>query len=157
MDRLSGYGISIDVPPGWEAELSLQEDPSMVDTDLVLPDEQMVVLHMANFWMPPDRSDYGWEAVQAMGSGGIFIALVEFDSTATGSSLFEHIGIPVQLKPNHFSPAQLQQPMRGQAGLQRFFCSGSRAFCLHAVIGSYGLRQALTPDVNGLLSGLTIE
>lgn len=92
-----------------------------------------------------------------MGPDGIFIALVEFDSAAARSRLFEHSGVPDALQPNDFSPAQLQRPMRGQAGLQRFFRSGGRAFCLHAVIGSYNRRHALTSDVNRILSALTIE
>ena len=157
MDRLSAYGIGIDVPSGWEAELSLQQDPSVIDADLAPLGRQLVVVHVANFWMPADRSDYGSEALQAMGTDGIFIALVEFDSAAARSRLFEHSGIPAALQPDDFSPAQLQRPMRGQAGLQRFFRLGGRAFCLHAVIGSYNLRHVLTPHVNRILSAFTIE
>ena len=157
MDRLSAYGIGIDVPSGWEAELSLQQDPSVIDADLAPSARQLVVVHVANFWMPTDRSDYGSEALQAMGTEGIFIALVEFDGAAARSRLFEHSGLPLALQPDDFSPAQLQRPMRGHAGLQRFFRSGGRAFCLHTVIGSYRRRYTLTPEVNRILSALTIE
>jgi len=47
--------------------------------------------------------------------------------------------------------------MREQAGLQRFFHSAGRAFCLHAAIGSYNNRRTLARDVNTILSNLTIE
>ena len=157
MDRLSAYGVGIDVPSGWEAELSLQQDPSEIDADLAPSGRHLVVVHVANFWMPADRSDYGSEALQVMGPEGIFIALVEFAGAAARSLLFEHSGLPAALQPDDFSPAQLQRPMRGQAGLQRFFRSDGRAFCLHAIIGSYTLRYALTPEVNRILSELTIE
>ena len=45
----------------------------------------------------------------------------------------------------------------GQAGLQAFFHVGSRAFCLYAVIGSYSLRAVLVPELNRVLSGLSID
>ncbi len=156
MHRLSAYGIGLDVPAGWEAELSLQDaDETNAGPP---PDGQgLVVLHAANFWLPNERDDYGAEALQAMGPGGIFIALVEFDRDAVGSLLFEHHGIPTDLQPDDFDPASLRRPMREQAGLQRFFHSAGRAFCLHAVIGSYHHRHPLTPETNTLLSGLTIE
>ena len=157
MDRLSAYGIRVGVPSGWEAELSLQQDPSMLDADLAPSDRQLVVMHAANFWMPVSRSDYGSEALQVMGRNGIFIALIEFDDSAARSRLFEHRSLPAALHPDDFGPAQLQRPMRGQAGLQRFFRVGRRAFCLHIVIGSYTDRHTLTSDVNRILSELTIE
>ena len=157
MDRLYAYGIGIDVPSGWEAELSLQQDPSVLDADLAPAGRELVVVHAANFWMPADRSDYGSEALQVIGPEGIFIALVEFDSASARSRLFERSGPPLALHPDDFSPARLQRPRRGQAGLQWFFRSGGRAFCLHAVIGSYSLRHTLTPQVNSILSALTIE
>lgn len=157
MDRLSAYGIGIAVPSGWEAELSLQQDPSVIDADLTPASRELVVVHAANFWMSAERSDYRSEALQVIGPEDIFIALVEFDSAAARSRLFEHRGLPLALHPDDFSPAQLQRPGRGQAGLQWFFRSGGRAFCLHAVIGSYSLRDTLTPQVNRILSALTIE
>ena len=155
MDRLSAYGIALDVPSGWEAELSLQ-DAEETEADPA-PGKGLVVLHAANFWLPTERDDYGAEALEAMGPAGVFIALVEFDRDAVGSLLFEHQGIPTDLQPDDFDPAALRRPMRAQAGLQRFFHSAGRAFCLHAVIGSYHHRHPLTPEANTLLSNLTIE
>lgn len=156
MHRLSAYGIGLDVPSGWEAELSLQEGAEDPDADPA-PGEGLVVLHAANFWLPNERDDYGSEALEAMGPGGVFIALVEFDRDTVGSMLFEHHGIPTDLQPDDFDPAALRRPMRQQAGLQRFFHSAGRAFCLHAAIGSYHHRHPLAPEANTILSGLTIE
>ncbi len=156
MHRLSAYGIGLDVPTGWEAELSLQDAE---ETDTVPPPDGqgLVVLHAANFWLPNERDDYGSEALEAMEPAGVFIALVEFDRDAVGSLLFGHHGIPTDLQPDDFDPAALRRPMREQAGLQRFFHSAGRAFCLHTVIGSYHHRHPLTPEANTILSGLTIE
>ncbi len=157
MHRLSAYGIGVDVPSGWEAELSLQEDPGQIQNDPVPTSRSLVVFHAANFWLPNERDDYGSEALDVMGPAGAFIALVEFDSSAAESLLFERHGVPADLKPDDFDPAQLRRPMRGQAGLQRFFQSAGRAFCLHAVIGSYNRRSPLTREVNRILAGLTIQ
>lgn len=157
MHRLFAYGIGVDVPAGWEAELSLQDDAEKTEIGQAPPGQGLVVLHVANFWMPNERGDYGTEALQIMGPSGVFIALVEFNSAAVGSLLFQSHGIPTDLQPDDFDPAQLQQPMREQAGLQRFFHSAGRAFCLHAAIGSYNNRRTLAREVNSILSGLTIE
>ena len=156
MHRLSAYGIGLDVPSGWEAELSLQEGAEDPDADPA-PGEGLVVMHAANFWLPNERDDYGSEALEAMGPGGVFIALVEFDRDVVGSLLFEYQGIPTDLQPDDFDPAALRRPMRQQAGLQRFFHSAGRAFCLHAAIGSYHHRHPLTPEANAILSSLTIK
>lgn len=157
MHRLSAYGIGLDVPTGWEAELSLQQNLDKTDASPAPPGEGLVVLHAANFWLPNERDDYGSEALEAMGPAGVFIALVEFDREAVGSMLFEHHGIPADLQPDDFDPNALRRPMREQAGLQRFFHSAGRAFCLHAVIGSYNRRHPLTQEATSILSGLTIK
>ena len=156
MHRLSAYGIGLDVPTGWEAELSLQ-DAEETDAGPPPEDPGLVVLHAANFWLPTERDDYGSEALEAMGPAGVFIALVEFDPGAVGSLLFERHGIPAGLQPDDFDPSALRRPMRQQAGLQRFFQSAGRAFCLHAAIGTYNNRYTLSQEANAILSDLTIE
>ncbi len=157
MHRLSAYGIGLDVPTGWEAELSLQQNLKKTVADPAAPGDGLVVLHAANFWLPNERDDYGSEALEIMAPTGVFIALVEFDPGAVGSLLFEHHGIPADLQPDDFDPNALRRPMRGQAGLQRFFHAAGRAFCLHAAIGSYKHRHPLTQEANSILLGLTIE
>ena len=145
MHRLSAYGIGLAVPAGWEAELSLQDDAEKIEIDTAPPGHGLVVLHAGNFWLPNERDDYGSEALEAMGPAGVFIALVEFDRVSVGSLLFEHHGIPADLQPDNFDPNALRRPMRQQAGLQRFFHSAGRAFCLHAAIGSHNNRQSPHP------------
>lgn len=157
MDRLSLYGIEIDVPSGWEAQLSVQQDPAGIDPHLVPSSRPLVVLHVANFWIPAECGDYGLEVAEVMGPQDIFVSLVEFDPTSVGSPLFTHVGIPLPLSPDDFDPGQLHRPMRSLAGVQRFFSSAGRAFCLHAVVGSHNRRGVLTPEVNRILSGLTIR
>lgn len=156
MSTLAALGVSIEVPAGWEAELSTQPDPATLDPSLEPSTELLVVLHAANFSLPAQRGDYGSGALESMDSGGIFAALVEFDPASASSSLFAAEGVPDALVPSQFRSDQLHLSVPGQAGLQQFFHVGARAFCLYAVIGSHSLRAVLVPELNRVLSGLTI-
>ena len=156
MTRLAAHGVSIDVPAGWEAELSTQPDPSTLDPAADPLPAPLVVLHAANFSLPAERGDYGSGAVEIMGRNGIFAALVEFDGASAATMLFAAEGVPTRLAADAFGPDQLQASVPGQAGLQQFFHVGSRAFCLYAVIGSHSLRGVLVPELNRVLSGLSI-
>ena len=157
MSRLAAHGVSIDVPAGWEAELSVQPDPSTLDPAADPLPAPLVVLHAANFSLPAERGDYGSGAVEIMDRNGIFAALVEFDAASASSKLFAAEGAPIRLTADDFGPDQLNLSIPGQAGLQQFFHAGSRAFCLYAVIGSHSLRGVLVPELNRVLSGLSID
>ena len=154
---LVAHGVSVDVPAGWEAELSTQPDPATLDLSLKSSAMALVVLHAANFALPAERGDYGSGAVEIMDRGGIFAALVEFDRASATSRLFGGEGVPTRLEPGDFALDQLHLSVPGQAGLQQFFHVGSRAFCLYAVIGSYSRRGLLVPELNRVLSGLSVH
>ena len=153
---LAAHGVSMDVPAGWEAELSTQPDPAVLDVGLKSPPRPLVVVHAANFSLPAERGDYGSGAVEIMDRNGIFAALIEFDRASATSKLFSHEGFPTRLEPADFAPDQLHLSLPGQAGLQQFFHVGSRAFCLYAVIGSYARRRLLVPELNRLLSTMSV-
>ena len=156
MTTLAAHGVSINVPAGWEAELSTQPDPSTLDETVDPLPAPLVVLHTANFSLPAERDDYGAGAVETMGRNGIFAALVEFSAASVGTMLFAAEGVPVRLAPDDFGPDQLNVSVPGHAGLQHFFHEGARAFCLYVVIGSHSRRGVLVPEFNRVLSGLTI-
>ena len=156
MSRLVSHGLGVDVPAGWEAELSTQPDPALLDPALEQSPGPLVVLHAANFSLPAERGDYGSGAVEIMDRNGIFAALVEFDGASATSKLFAREGFPTGLEPADFAPDQLHLSLPGQAGLQQFFHVGSRAFCLYTVIGSYSMRGLLVPELNRMLAGLTV-
>lgn len=157
MSRLAAHGLSLVVPHGWEAELTVQPDPSALDPELPPARTEPVVLHAANFALPADRGDYGSRAVEIMGQNGVFFAVIEFDESCASRRLFVGQGVPRRLSAEEFAPDQLQMPISGQAGLQRFFRVASRAFCLYVVIGSHALRGLLVREVNRVLAGLKIE
>ena len=156
MTVLAAHGVSIDVPAGWEAELSTQPDPSTLDPAAEPAPAPLVVLHAANFSLPAERGDYGSGAVEVMGRNGIFAALIEFDGASARNMLFAAGDVRSPLAAGDFDADQLHLSIAGQAGLQRFFHVGSRAFCLYSVIGSYSLRSMLVAELNRVLSGLSI-
>ena len=156
MTTLAAHGVSIDVPAGWEAELSAQPDPSTLDQTVDPLPAPLVVLHTANFSLPAERDDYGTGAVETMGRNGIFAALVEFGAASVGTMLFAAEGVPGRLAPDDFRSDQLNVAVPGHAGLQHFFHAGPRAFCLYVVIGSHSRRGVLVPEFNRVLSGLSI-
>ena len=156
--RLETHGVGLRVPDGWEADLSMlsiQDDPAALDESLAARRSSLVVLHAANFALPPNRDDYGNEAVESMGRGGIFMALIEFAPASAGSRLFAARGVP-KLSPDGFSPDRLLRPLGSQSGQQQFFGEAGRPFCLYVVIGSHSQRRTLVAEANRVLSGLTI-
>jgi hypothetical protein len=50
----------------------------------------------------------------------------------------------------------MQRPLPGQSGAQFFFTEAGRAFCLYVVLGSHARRRQLVPEVNLVLSALSV-
>ena len=79
MARLEAFGLVADPPKGWDGEI-YRRDAALPDgvsqlfgsTEVVTP-----IMHMANFPLPAERGDYGGGAVEMMGRGGVFVALLE--------------------------------------------------------------------------------
>ena len=147
MTVVSAYGLSFDVPAGWDGRI-YQRPAGPGETT-------HPILHAANFGLPAQRGDYGGGAVEIMGSGDVFLALLEFHPDSIGSSLFASAR-PEVLDPGGFSPTSLQRALPGQAGQQAFFSSAGRAFGLYVVLGSWTGRSRLVPMVNDGLGRIGI-
>lgn len=172
MADLNRSNIQLSLPRGWEGEIverlpathPLPETatgtavPGTLGAQLAAAagPATLATVHVANFPLPPARGDYGSGAVEAMGDDGVFVALLEFAPDSMSTALFSHQGVPRPLDPAAFSPRQLQRPQRNQAGLQTFFTSGGRPFCLYVVIGNHLQRDTLVAQANALLDGLQI-
>jgi hypothetical protein len=116
------------------------------------------VLHAATIALPPERADFGSGVVETLGIDDAFVALVEYGEEAVGSALFPVVNrIPATLLPNDLDPSQLQKAIPGQAGVQRFFTLGDRAFCLYTVVGAFSRRALVIPRVRQALASLQIQ
>jgi hypothetical protein len=148
MTTISGYGLSVSLPPGWEAVIYCRP-PSVAGTT-------HPILHAGTFGLPVDRGDFGSGAVDLMGPGDAMVVLLEYHPDSAGAALFARAGLPPALAPGSFSPACLQRGIPGQAGAQTFFNQSGRAFCLYAVLGSFAMRYLVVPSINALLTGIQI-
>lgn len=154
--RLEAFGLGVDPPKGWEGEIYRRVPEGATIAALVSPSPPTPIVHVANFALPAERGDYGGGAVEIMGSGGIFVSLLEHDPAEATMELFAGKGTPWPLVPSDFHPQQMQRPIQRQAGCQRFFSVRDRAFCLYVVIGSYRARTLLVPEVNAVLSSIEV-
>ena len=145
---LSGAGIGIAAPRGWDVAISRREATA--------PETTHAVVHAATFPLPADRGDYGDGAVQQMSAGDVFVALVEFHPASVGTALFAAAGFPPPLTGADFSRTALQVAVAGQAGVQRWFSEGGRAWCLYVVVGSWDRRAALASLANQLIAGIEV-
>jgi hypothetical protein len=145
--RIAALGLAVAPPSGWEATIFQR---SADHGERTYP-----VLHAATIPLPTVRADYGGGVVELLGPDDVFVSLLEFGAAAAGSALFAGTGIP-GVTPDAYRPKQLQRVLRGQAGVQRFFNLGGRAFCLYSVIGSYARRGPLSYRANQLIGAMEI-
>jgi hypothetical protein len=166
--KLSAHGITTELPAGWEGRITRRRRPELASattgassrtgpTEIGDPDEvPEPIVHLGNFALPEERGDFGSGAVDLMGSGNVFVTLFEYGPESVGQALFRSQGVPT-LRPRMFSPSALQRTLAGQAGCQRFFTAGGRAFCLYVVLGRSNEASSLVPMANGVLRATTID
>ncbi len=148
--RVSMDGLSLTVPPAWEARISRS-------TGDAASGGTWPVAHAATIPLPAHRGDYGSNVVERLGPEDIFVSLVEFGPEAADTELFPRVGVmPESIGPDEFQPRQLQRVLPGQAGKQLFFTYEGRAFCLYVVFGSFARRSGLSQRLSGLLQQMTI-
>jgi hypothetical protein len=158
--RLSAYGISLELPRGWDGRIYRRPGASPT-------------LHAANFGLPAEDGDFGSGATAHMPDGGVFLALKEYAAgprLRPGVGLYASRSLPLPLSSRYFHPRALQVGRPGQAGFQHFFtAAGRRAFCLYAVIETARAPLEFTPfgepagganqvgSLSGVLSSLRIQ
>ena len=148
---VAAFGLSVEVPPGWEAEIYRRE-PDVTRGEVTMP-----ILHAANVPLARNRGDYGGGTVETLGQRGVFVALLEHGAGAADAALFSERRVPWPLGGDAFRPNALQRNLPGQAGCQSFFVTAGRPWCLYVVIGSYGLRHVLASEANRLLSAVRVS
>jgi hypothetical protein len=186
MTTVSQYGISANLPSGWEGRIynrgeqdgstgvpATQAAPNGLSNPV--PDSGVAgaglgaptggpaasgrtnpILHLANFALPMTIGDYGGAAVETMTNEHLFIAFVEFSPESAGTELFKPTGMP-KLRADDFDPNCLQHALAGQGGAQKFFTINGRPFCLYVVLGSHKRRVRTVPVVNDAIGGITVS
>ncbi len=145
---VAAHGMTAVPPSGWEVSI-YRRPPG-------LGEQTFPILHAATIPLPAGRGDYGSAVVELLGPDDVFLALLEFGPEAARSPLFSGLkGVP-GLTPDAYRPNQLQRTIQGQAGVQRFFTTSGRAFCLYSVIGAFANRLALTGRANAILATIRV-
>jgi hypothetical protein len=145
---IAAMGLAVTPPPGWEA--AIYRRPAV-------PGEQTYpVLHAATVALPAGRGDYGSGLVELLGRDDVFVSVLEFGPEAASTPLFSALRAVPGLTPDAYRPRQLQRTILGQAGVQRFFTTAGRAFCLYSVIGALANRVMLTARANEVLGTLRV-
>jgi hypothetical protein len=149
--RVSGYGLSVDLPSGWEGRIFRGLAPAA--GALSYP-----VLHAANFAMGADNSTFGQNLIRQMTPDSVLIAAVEYGPEAAGTSLFTSGRWPLFVASTDLNPAAFpgDRP-EGLAGLQNFVTVKRRAFCIYLVAGLDGERAPTLPEANSVLSTLKVH
>ena len=143
MSLLAAYGISLELPPGWEGNAFRHADGEPT-------------VHVASFRLPRADGEFGTRATGGMPHDGLFLALTEYRVTPRelGAGIFA--GQPPRaLRTELLDARSLLRPVAGQLGLQRFFSTANRAFCLYVVAGRDAHRRLST--ANAVLSSLAIS
>jgi hypothetical protein len=146
MSTVNAFGISAEIPDGWEARIF-----SHVDGE--------PTLHAASFPLPARDGEFGTRTTQRMPHGGLFVCLTEY---RTGEGIDLHHGLfanptPRSLDPANFSTRTLLQARAGQSGMQRFFSISGRAFCLYIVASNSAYTKQRLAAASHLLKSLDIS
>jgi hypothetical protein len=143
---VAALGMAVVPPAGWEVAI-YRRPPGHGE-------QTFPVLHAATVPLPATRGDYGSGVVELLGHEDVFVSLLDFGPEAAGSRLFSGLqGVP-GLTPDAYRPNQLQRTIQGQAGVQRFFTTAGRGFCLYSVIGAFANRVTLTGRANAILGSV---
>lgn len=144
--NVSGHGISVEVPGGWEARVARHGEGA--------------VLHLATFPLLETDGAYGAAATGRMRRGDAFASLVEYVDPV---NIRAGVGLYAARRPpipayHEFAPMALQVTRGGQLGWQRFFTESGRTCCLYAVIKPGAERpERLVRRLASVLRTLRIE
>jgi hypothetical protein len=94
-------------------------------------------LHAGDFQLPLQDGEFGDHSTSQMPAVASFLALTEYQAGSglePGAGLFAHDGLRLPLDPTRFGGNRLAHPRPGQAGMQHFFTTAGRPFCLYVVV-----------------------
>jgi hypothetical protein len=145
---LEAHGLRLELPARWSGRLFAREGG-------------VIGLHAGDYRLAlEDASTFGDESTARMPAPGAFVALAEYvpgNGLQVGRGLFAPARVRLPLDPTGFSDRGLAHPRPGQVGMQRFFSTAGRPFCLYVVLaGDRAARRGRLAAVDHLLRSMTI-
>lgn len=166
MATVSGHGITVDGPTGWDVAIYRREpDPAVLAPQAAVDGGPLVdhrveyrpVVHLSSVPLPAVRGDFGGGVVNGLGPSDVFIVIFDHGPDAADSALFGRSGLPWPLALEDFDASQLRTMYANQVGCQRFFSAGGTAYMLYVVLGSDRMRRVLVPSVNRALAQVRLS
>ena len=141
---LSGYGITVDLPSGWDGLTYRRDrgDPT---------------LHAGNFALPAGDSDFATLAIAAMPPSGIVLVLTQYALSNAGSGLFAQAGLPAPVPERALRGRAFTRLQPGRLGVQRFCTVAGRPFCLYVVVGTDPDPGSLLGQANAVLATVDVK
>ena len=121
---LEAHGIRIELPSGWSGRV-FRRSP------------RTATLHAGDFQLALQDGEFGDRSTSEMPAVASFVALTEYrpgSGLEPGVGLFAPDRIRLPLEPAGFGAKQLAHARPGQVGMQHFFTTAGRPFCLYVVI-----------------------
>ncbi len=147
---ISSYGISIDLPQGWEGRIFV--NPPQDDGSLCFPR-----LHAGNFPIPLDGTGFAFEAIREMGKEDVLLALVEYSPRRADKPAFASKTLsPIQASQLQSNAFHGPRPDYVSAVQVTFTLSG-RPFCLYVVGSTVGDLETRLQELNAALVTLRIS
>lgn len=145
---LDAHGLTVELPRGWSGRVFSRTGST-------------ATLHAGDFTLALRDGEFGGQSTALMPEGGSFVALTEYElgaGLAPGSGLFAARRLPRRLDPAQLSARGLAHPRPGQFGMQHFFTTAERPFCLYVVVsGSRMVRRRQLARLDHVLSTVRIS
>lgn len=146
---LSQYGISVDLPSGWEGRIFMPPPPD--DGGRVSPR-----LHAGNFSIWANRSDFAQGLVQDMDQDGALIAVVEYGPDLVNTLRFSPgVLLPVFLSDLSYGTFPGTHPPH-VAAHQQFVTVSNRALCLYVAMSMEGETIARLSELNSVVVTISV-
>jgi hypothetical protein len=142
--EISGYGITIDLPDGWDGIIAASS-------------QGLATMHAAKFALPPRDGEFASLAIAALPADGVLLVLTEYAPDVAGEGLFAHEGLPTPVPERAFRRRAFTGLQPGRYGVQRFCTASERPFCLYVVVGTQPDPAILVGEANAVLSTVSIQ
>jgi hypothetical protein len=127
--RGSEYGMSVDLPAGWEGHIWAPGYDNLLDA-------AGPILHAATFPLPPGDGSFGELAATRLDSADLFVGLIGVGSEFAHVGIYAPESFSVPSKVTAFDPTNSPAPVPGVSCLQQFGTVQNWGFCLYLMIGS---------------------
>jgi hypothetical protein len=145
---VSGYGISLSAPAGWDSIIYQRDAANEGST---LPVLQASTMSLGSLPL----SDFGTDVYPLLGDTDIFFALIEYAYDPNATVFTTATSIP-SFATTDFSPTAFPRLSPPKVACQAFFSTAGRAFCLYVVLGNPQNADSLVSELNSLMSTLVI-